>query len=79
MPESLCSVGSGVARNVPVMVRQELFSSGSTFPAWHDLLHTGAQYSAALVVLNILYIQLYPIIYCITALMQYITIKLLTQ
>ena len=46
MLKSLCSVGSGVARNVPVIVLQALFSSGSTFPAWHDLLHTGAQYSA---------------------------------
>ena len=28
------------------MVLQALFSSGSTFLAWQEFLHTGAQYSA---------------------------------
>ena len=46
MPERLCGVGNGLAPNVPVIVLQALFSSGPTFPAWHDLLLTGARYSA---------------------------------
>lgn len=41
-----CKAGKGVDFKVPVMSLHALFSSGSTFLAWHDRDQTGAQYSA---------------------------------
>ena len=46
IPATLYKDGRGVDFKVPVIIRHDLFSSGSTLCAWHDLVHTGAQYSA---------------------------------
>ena len=46
IPASLYNEGIGVALKFPVIIRQTLLSSTSTFDAWADLSHTAAQYSA---------------------------------